>query len=341
MSVLWIGGLALAALGIAWRVAHRLCDPASRFHLLDAPNHRSLHENPTPRGGGLGILLGFVLSWGVLWLLIEPAAGSWTFWPGVLAAAAVSFQDDRQSLSPGVRLLSQGLLVLFLGFGGFLLTGLDFPLFGHLSMGYVGWLFSALFVFWMVNLYNFMDGMDGFAAGMGLFGFGFLALHGWMGGALFFFATALLLASANLGFLLVNFPPARIFMGDVGSVSMGFMAAALSLWGVRDGLFPLWVPVLTFSPFIVDATLTLIRRVVRREKILQAHRSHFYQWLVQRGWGHRRTVLWEYTVMAAAGVSAWWMVHRSEEMVQALGLVGWSLGYLGLYLGRYVVERRG
>jgi UDP-N-acetylmuramyl pentapeptide phosphotransferase/UDP-N-acetylglucosamine-1-phosphate transferase len=148
-----------------------------------------------------------------------------------------------------------------------------------------------IFTVWFINLYNFMDGMDGFAGGMGTLGFGFLAYLGWLAGQDFFALSGLLIAGANLGFLLCNFPPARIFMGDAGSTTMGFLAAGMSLWGVRDGLFPMWIPILIFSPFIVDATVTLIRRLVHGDKVWQAHRSHYYQRLVLLG-GIREQCWW-------------------------------------------------
>jgi UDP-N-acetylmuramyl pentapeptide phosphotransferase/UDP-N-acetylglucosamine-1-phosphate transferase len=156
----------------------------------------------------------------------------------------------------------------------------------------------------MVNLYNFMDGMDGFAGGMAVFGFGAMAVLGWQGGDAGFALANAAIAAAAAGFLLFNFPPARIFLGDVGSATLGLLAAALSLLGSQRGLFPLWVAWLAFSPFIVDATWTLLRRLVRGERVWQAHRSHHYQRLVLAGWSHRRTVSLSYVLMAACAATA-------------------------------------
>ena len=111
------------------------------------------------------------------------------------------------------------------------------------------------------------------------------------------------IAAVALGFLVFNFPPARIFMGDTGSYSLGFLAAALSLWGVGNGLFPAWCPILIFSPFIVDATVTLLTRAWRRERFWEAHKGHFYQRLAEAGWPHRTVVLWAYGLMMACGTS--------------------------------------
>jgi UDP-N-acetylmuramyl pentapeptide phosphotransferase/UDP-N-acetylglucosamine-1-phosphate transferase len=143
------------------------------------------------------------------------------------------------------------------------LPGLDAALPDWLALG-----LTLLYVVWMINLYNFMDGMDGFAGGMAVFGFGGLAVLGLIGQALPFAVTALVIAASSAGFLTRNFPPARIFLGDVGSSVLGLLAAAMTLWGADIGLFPLWVGWLLFSPFIIDATWTLLRRIVQRRTLL-------------------------------------------------------------------------
>jgi len=176
----------------------------------------------------------------------------------------------------------------------------------------------------MINLYNFMDGMDGFAGGMTLFGFLFLGAGGYLAGDSQYAWMCWTVVAAATGFLVFNFPPARIFMGDTGSATLGALAAALSLWGIHSGLFPFWFPVLVFSAFIVDATVTLIRRALRGEKVWQAHREHYYQRLVQAGWGHRKTVLAEYLLMLMTGASA-------------LSLLGFSPDYQGILLGFWII----
>jgi UDP-GlcNAc:undecaprenyl-phosphate GlcNAc-1-phosphate transferase len=123
-----------------------------------------------------------------------------------------------------------------------------------------------------------------------------------------------------------NFHPARVFMGDAGSIPLGFLAAAIGLSGWWSADWPLWFPIMVFSPFIVDATLTLIRRQLRGEKIWQAHRSHYYQRLVQMGWGHRKVALFEYGLMLLAGVSALCLLGQ-PAMAQSTGLMLWLLVY--------------
>jgi UDP-N-acetylmuramyl pentapeptide phosphotransferase/UDP-N-acetylglucosamine-1-phosphate transferase len=169
--------------------------------------------------------------------------------------------------------------------------------------------------------------MDGFAGGMAVCGFGAFAIMGWIAGHNLFLAVNLIIASASAGFLVFNFPPARIFMGDTGSSTLGLLAAAFSLWGARDGVFPFWVAILIFSPFIADASVTLARRVFRGEKIWQAHKTHYYQKLVQAGWGHRKTVLIEYAIMMGCGISAL-LSQYITSMWQTIMLAGWVLFYV-------------
>jgi UDP-N-acetylmuramyl pentapeptide phosphotransferase/UDP-N-acetylglucosamine-1-phosphate transferase len=192
---------------------------------------------------------------------------------------------------------------------------------------------------WMTNLYNFMDGMDGFAGGMTILGFGCLAYVAWTHGNHGLAGLSLLIAGAAAGFLRYNFPPARIFMGDVGSVPLGFLAGASAVIGIHGGLFDFWVPMLVFSPFVIDATVTLLKRLLRGEKVWQAHLDHYYQRLVLAGWGHRKVVLAEYGLMLASGVCAI-LYLNVEEGWRLILLVGWGIMYLLLASGISAIVRR-
>jgi UDP-N-acetylmuramyl pentapeptide phosphotransferase/UDP-N-acetylglucosamine-1-phosphate transferase len=174
---------------------------------------------------------------------------------------------------------------------------------------------------WMTNLYNFMDGSDGLAGGMTVLGFSFLGAGAWMSGDEVLLIECAIVAAAGAAFLLFNFPPARLFMGDAGSVPLGFLAAALSLSGWRDGDWPLWFPAAVFSPFIADATLTMAKRILSGERVWEAHNKHYYQRLVRMGWGHRTTALAEYALMAACGGVALWAL-REPLYLQACALLG-------------------
>lgn len=228
---------------------------------------------------------------GAGWAL--PAALGVALGVALLAAfvlAALGLADDRAGLSARLRLLAQllvaGAFLAALGVGG--------------AMGVL----LLVGLVWMGNLYNFMDGSDGLAGGMAVFGFGAFAWAAGTGGEPALAAVCAGVAAAAAGFLCFNFHPARIFMGDVGSVPLGFLAGSLGLVGWRAGVWPLWFPLLVFAPFIMDATVTLLRRALRGEKVWQAHRSHYYQRMVQMGLGHRGTALRAYGLMAACGAAA-------------------------------------
>jgi UDP-GlcNAc:undecaprenyl-phosphate/decaprenyl-phosphate GlcNAc-1-phosphate transferase len=167
------------------------------------------------------------------------------------------------------------------------------------ALGLSGWALvgAILAVVWMTNLYNFMDGADGLAGGMAAIGFGALALGAWLGDAPRLAAFCAAIAAAALAFLRFNFPPARVFMGDAGSIPLGFLAAALGILGAQQNVWPWLFPLLVFSPFIVDASVTLARRGLRGERIWQAHRSHYYQRVVLLGASHRQLALAAYALM--------------------------------------------
>jgi UDP-N-acetylmuramyl pentapeptide phosphotransferase/UDP-N-acetylglucosamine-1-phosphate transferase len=174
---------------------------------------------------------------------------------------------------------------------------------------------------------------------MTVVGYGLLGYLGWQAHHPVISVIATLQSAAAAGFLVHNFPPARIFMGDVGSVSLGFLAAALIVLGCRDGVFDLWVPIIIFSPFILDATVTLARRALHHEKVWEAHRDHYYQRLVLSGWSHRRTVLAEYGVMALCGALALFYQYGSEEW-RLIVLGAWGMVFLSLVLAVQRVEQR-
>jgi UDP-N-acetylmuramyl pentapeptide phosphotransferase/UDP-N-acetylglucosamine-1-phosphate transferase len=253
---------------------------------LDRPNERSLHERPVPRTGGIAILGGAA---------VAIAFGAGELWLPLVAAAAlaiVSFVDDLRGMPGGLRLL------VHLAAAGVLVWYVLAPM--HVA----SLALLAISVAWITNLYNFMDGSDGLAGGMAAIGFATYAIAAAIGGDAALAALATALAAASAAFLVYNFHPARIFLGDVGSIPLGFLAAALGVVGWRNDLWPLWFPVLVFGPFIGDATLTLARRLARGERVWEAHRSHYYQRLVRMGFGHRRTALIGYVAMLVCAAAA-------------------------------------
>lgn len=324
------------AFAVAVWLTGRFADPRSRLHLLDHPNERSLHTRPTPRSGGLAILGGITA--GLAAAL--SSQGSLLAWLAIIIfpLAIVSFLDDRFGVSVRWRLLVHFLAAGVIILAGFGLQSLRIPGMVWECPAWTCAVVTTGFVLWMINLYNFMDGMDGFAGGMAVFGFGAFALMGWLAGHEQLFIMNLIIAAAAGGFLLFNFPPAKIFMGDTGSSTLGFLAAGMSLWGAKEGVFTLWVAMLIFSPFIVDATVTLIRRIFRGERFWLAHKTHYYQRLVQAGWGHRKTVLLEYAIMVfCAGVAL--LVYRSTPLMQWVAIGAIALLYAALFRWIGVLEQ--
>jgi len=284
-------------------------------HLADHPNERSLHSQPTPRIGGLGIAAGFF-----------PIAMSYADGPGALilacalALALVSLVDDMRGL-PVVLRLSAHLLAAIA-----VMSAIAYVPAGAEAWRWLAWLAVLLAVVWVTNLYNFMDGSDGLAGTMALVGFGAYAAAAALAGHGPLALVSLAVASASAGFLAFNFPPARVFMGDAGSIPLGFLAGALGVLGFVAGAWPAAFPVVAFSPFIVDATATLLRRLVRGERVWQAHRSHYYQRLVLSGWNPRRLVLAAGGLMLAAAASAL-VLARSGLMLQCGIIFFWVVLY--------------
>lgn len=310
----------------------RLCC-SSRLRVLDHPNERSLHHSPVPRTGGVGVC-GVVLATGATAaLLLNPQPPESVLWivAGSALVAGISVFEDFSGVPAGYRFLAHSAAAVLLLPGGYQIKLLEMPGLALAVPAYLAAPLTVVFVVWMVNLYNFMDGMDGFAAGMAVIGFAAFAVLGLGKGEPFFVALSLLISAAAAGFLVFNFPPAKIFLGDMGSSTIGFLAAAFALWAARKGLFPLWISVLVFSPFICDATVTLLRRLVGGEKVWRPHRSHFYQRLVQIGWGHRRTVLREYVLMFLSAFSAMFL-NQTTAVIQWCGIAAWILLYAILML---------
>ncbi|AOJ67935.1 MULTISPECIES: MraY family glycosyltransferase [Burkholderia] len=273
----------LLATGLAWRLA------------TDVPNDRSLHVRPTPRVGGWGVVPVSVAAM----MLFTPEL--WVIALLTLGLATMSQVDDRRGLSARVRFAGHLLAVAILM--------LAYP-----ALAPWWWLtLVAFLMLWLINLYNFMDGADGLAGGMTLFGFGaysaaaFLAPNSSPGLAL---ASAAIAGAAG-GFLWLNFHPAKLFLGDAGSISVGFLAGAFGYWGWRTGAWPIWFPAMVFAPFICDASVTLLRRLLRGEKFWQAHREHYYQRVIRSGVGHARMAECAYVIMCAGIAAALWALGRS------------------------------
>ena len=314
--------LLLLAFGLSFVLLAIFLNSGSARHLaMDEPNQRSLHSIAVPRVGGIAIVIAALGAWSQLpemsQLLMVLTA----------ALAGISYIDDRKGLSVAVRLAAHvaaaGLMVI---------SGLA---------GDSAWLTAALIacVVWTTNAYNFMDGADGLAGGMAIFGFSAYAVASTVAHVELLAAMSFILVAATAGFLVFNFPPAKVFMGDAGSISLGFLAAVLGLTGWTLGAWPPWFPVLVFAPFLVDASLTLLRRILRGERFWEAHRDHYYQRLIRMGWSHRRTALAEYAVMAGVAASAVAGL-RLDSGGQTWLLAGWAMAFAGMMLAIDIHWRR-
>ena len=279
--------------------------------LVDQPNERSLHAAPTPRLGGIGVAAGVASVAGLFWTPpVDIAIGL----AGLLFA--ISLADDARSLPMALRLAAHLAAAAIVAWAS-LQNAAQIPL---------AFVAAVVATAWMTNLFNFMDGADGLAGGMAVIGFASLAIAASQAGAVELGLAAAAIGSAAAGFLAHNFPPARVFLGDAGSIPLGFLAAALGLQGIVAGAWPWWFPLLVFSPFVVDATVTLAVRALRGKTFWRAHREHYYQRLVLLGWKRRRLLFAAYALMAAACASALLALRAAQE-VQLGILLCWAAVY--------------
>lgn len=284
MADIYIVIVAILAGVLSWLLIGRTRSALLRHQLLDLPNERSSHTEATPRGAGLGLLTALLPAWLVLAFLVPPQgeAGEIARWlvpASALILAAVSFVDDLRGLSQLIRLLIQAVVVIA---AVQLLSG---PVFQGLLGPFFDTVLAAIIWLWFINLFNFMDGIDGIA-GVEAIGIG---VGIYVIGAVFMpiaasYGQGLMIAAAMAGFLVWNWHPARIFLGDVGSIPLGFLLGWLLLDLAASGM---WQAALILPLYyLADASLTLLRRLLRGAVIWQAHREHCYQIAVQRGRRH-------------------------------------------------------
>jgi Fuc2NAc and GlcNAc transferase len=259
---------------------------AGSFGMLDVPNARSSHSAAVPRGGGLAIVVTSGVTLSALALMGLVSRDLLLAMLGGIPVAIVGIVDDRHAVPAAVRLAVHIAAALW---GVFWLGGLPaVQLAGQvIQLGWQGDVLAVLGIVWVLNLFNFMDGIDGIAASEGVFvtcGIAALTPFGLDPSGVS--ATSVVLGASCLGFLVWNWPPAKIFMGDVGSGYLGYEIAVLALIAARHSPAALWATLILGGVFLVDSTVTLLRRVLRGERLYVAHRTHAYQWLARR-WGHR------------------------------------------------------
>ena len=313
--------VALAVLGgslaVSWLLVGRVTAYLRHKAILDHPNDRSSHTIPTPRGGGWGVMLTLLPAWALIGGAHEDLRAVLPILAGAAALMAISWIDDRRGLGQAPRFMTQIAAVAVglaaLPADGLVLQGLV-PLWLDRVLAALAWL-------WFVNLFNFMDGINGLAGSEAATIGGGLALVAGLAGlepelALYGLAAA----GAALGFLRWNWDPAKVFMGDVGSVPLGYALGWLLLTVAASGAWP--AALLVPAYFLTDATVTLLRRAAERKKVWQAHREHFYQKATQRGRSHAEVVR---AVLAA------------NAALVALAVASLSIGWTALPAGAAVV----
>lgn len=294
--------------------------------IIDIPNARSSHTLPTPRGGGVAIVVAFLLAQLLLtWDgLLDGASLAALFGSGLLVAI-IGFMDDHGHIAARWRLLGHFCAAIW---ALVWLGGLPpMQVFGTtLSLGWLGHVLAAFYLVWMLNLYNFMDGIDGIASVEAITVCLGACLLYWLADVSSLLWAPLLLAVAVAGFLYWNFPPARIFMGDAGSGFLGITLGVLSLLAAWQSSQLLWAWLILLGVFVVDATFTLVRRLLRGEKVYEAHRSHAYQFASRRYGRHLPVTL------AVLAINLLWLLPIACYVVwsEGDGLLGLMVAYAPL-----------
>jgi UDP-N-acetylmuramyl pentapeptide phosphotransferase/UDP-N-acetylglucosamine-1-phosphate transferase len=337
----------IIAFVLSWLISRWLA--RARWRKLDLPNARSSHTRPTPRLGGVGIVAAFALTLPLLRVMIDPGSNDrLAFRPGLaliglMVMALVGLIDDLRSISPLVKYLGQLGAAALVVWGGVMFSELALPFGVKLSFGIVGALVTIIWLTGFSNIFNFMDGIDGLAGGIGVIYSLALAAVSFGTGQRVIGAACLLLAAGCLGFLAHNFPPAKIFMGDVGSLFVGYALAAFAVVISNSGARPVPFPAvaLIFGTFLFDGTLTLGRRLVRGEKIWLAHRSHLYQRLVIAGQSHRHVTLTYYglsCVLGAGGIAYTFSGDFARLLILAFS--GTMMLVFTIYVSRFEAAAR-
>lgn len=257
-----------------------------KLDVLVIPGHRDMHHTPTPRGGGLSFVIIFLIV--VIFSDFIADNISLALLGSGILVAVVGYYDDKSHIAPKWRLLSHFIAAFW---ALFYLGGIpEFYFLGfNIDTGWFGFVIAAFILVWLLNLFNFMDGIDGIAASEAIFVSCGGAYFAWFNGAEGLAYISLTLAAATMGFLFLNWYPAKIFMGDVGSCFLGMMLGVIAFANINEGS-SVWIWFIMLATFLVDSGITLLRRIINRDKFYEAHRSHAYQH-VARKWGHEKVTI--------------------------------------------------
>lgn len=282
---------------------------------IDQPNERSSHHDTIPRSGGVAIVVTFLIGMLLIYWLGDKThiqqSYMISFVVASLSVALISFLDDIKRKKPLVKLAVMIFAILIAMGGGILLDRLFIPVFGYVHLGWFAYPLTFFWILGLTNAVNFMDGLDGLIGGTAVIVALFFMVITFYQGSTFVYITSYTILAGAIGFLFFNFPPAKIFMGDVGSVFLGFVFATLAIIATRydhSHTSFLVMPLLLFN-VIFDTFFTFLRRCVRRENVIQPHRSHLYQLVQQMGYTHLEVSLMQYCFCFLQGLGAFWMVH--------------------------------
>ena len=308
----------------------------ARFvRIMDEPNHRSSHVKAVPRAGGVSVVITFYIGICITWLLGEFEGVQASLLIGFLFStfliAAISLIDDITDQSALVKLVTQMIAVVIVLSLGITLDEIAIPVVGYVDLGVVGYVISFFWILGLTNSFNFMDGLDGLAGGVtAIAGLFFLIITFTEGSSFVYIISYSLLAGA-LGFLFLNFPPAKIILGDVGAAFLGFVFAVLAIIATRydeSRTSFLVIPLLTFN-LIYDTSYTFLRRLAQGKNVLEAHREHLYQLMNRSGFSHMEVVLTQYCMVFMQGLGALWIVNipGNERMLVFIPFLAFQLAY--------------
>lgn len=303
---------ALGLLGISIFLTRLMLNKA---RIMDVPNSRSAHSNPTPKSGGVSIVTTFLIGVVIIFFVAEKAVIRQAYFYGfvfsALLVAAISLYDDIKNKPFKIKLVTQFFAVGVVLVSGLIIDQIALPFLGLVALGWLSYPLSFLWILGLTNAFNFMDGLDGLAAGVAVIVSAFFCFITFSQGSTFVYITSYTVLSGALGFLVYNWAPARVFMGDVGSAFLGFVFAVLAIIAARyDSSHTsfLVMPLLLFN-FIYDTFFTFLRRLLRGDRVVDAHRTHLYQLCSRLGYSHRTVSLFQYGMCVVQGLGAVWMVN--------------------------------
>ncbi len=320
--------MTIVAFGITWSMR--------RFvQIMDEPNHRSSHTKAIPRAGGVSIVITFFIGMIATWLtgeldsIDQPLLLGFVF--STLLMSVISLVDDISEQTALVKAFTHMIAVLVVLYFGIVLDELSMPIFGDVSLGWLGYLISFFWILGLTNSYNFMDGLDGLAGGVAVIASLFFMVITFHQGSSFVYIISYSLLAGALGFLFLNYPPAKIILGDVGAAFLGFVFAVLAIIAARydeSRTSFLVMPLLMFN-FIYDTSFTFFRRLVNGDKVTEAHRTHLYQLLNRSGYSHLEVVLTQYCMVFLQGLGAIWLINipGNERMLVFVPFLLFQVAY--------------